>query len=56
MELESFLFSAILLLSAAAVGVALFKHLGLGSVLGLLVAGIVVGPHSPGPYCDDACR
>lgn len=50
MELESFLFSAVLLLTAAAVGVALFKHLGLGSVLGLLVAGIVVGPHSPGPY------
>ena len=49
MELESFLFSAVLLLSAAAIGVALFKHLGLGSVLGLLVAGIVVGPHSPGP-------
>lgn len=28
----------------------MFKHLGLGSVLGLLVAGIVVGPHAPGPY------
>lgn len=50
MGLESFLFSAVLLLSAAAVGVALFKRLGLGSVLGLLVAGIVVGPHAPGPY------
>lgn len=50
MELERFLFSAVLLLAAAAVGVALFKHLGLGSVLGLLVAGIVVGPYSPGPY------
>ncbi len=50
MELERFLFSAVLLLSAAAVGVALFRHLGLGSVLGLLVAGIVVGPHAPGPY------
>ncbi len=50
MELESFLSSAVLLLAAAVVGVALFKQLGLGSVLGLLVAGIVVGPHAPGPY------
>jgi glutathione-regulated potassium-efflux system protein KefB len=50
MELESLLFSAVLLLGAAAVGVALFKQLGLGSVLGLLVAGIIVGPHAPGPY------
>jgi glutathione-regulated potassium-efflux system protein KefB len=39
-----------LLLIAASIAVALFKHLGLGSVLGLLVAGIIVGPHSPGPY------
>ncbi|MBK1722436.1 cation:proton antiporter domain-containing protein [Thiocystis violacea] len=50
MELQSFVFSAIVLLTAAALSVALFKHLGLGSILGLLVAGIVVGPHSPGPY------
>lgn len=49
MELESFLSSAVLLLTAAVVGVALFKYLGLGSVLGLLVAGIVVGPHFPEP-------
>ncbi len=50
MELNSFIVSAIVLLTAAALAVALFKHLGLGSILGLLVAGIVVGPHSPGPY------
>jgi glutathione-regulated potassium-efflux system ancillary protein KefC len=49
MELDSFVISAIALLSVAALAVALFKHLGLGSILGLLVAGIVVGPHSPGP-------
>ncbi|EXJ15781.1 cation:proton antiporter domain-containing protein [Imhoffiella purpurea] len=53
MELSSFVFSAIVLLTAAAVSVALFKHLGLGSILGLLVAGIVVGPHSPGPYVTE---
>lgn len=50
MELHSFIVSAIVLLTAAALAVALFKHLGLGSILGLLVAGIAVGPHSIGPY------
>lgn len=50
MELDSFVLSAVILLIAASISVALFKHLGLGSALGLLVAGIIVGPHSPGPY------
>ena len=49
MELNSFVLSAALLLAVAAVSVTIFKHLGLGSVLGLLVAGIAVGPNSPGP-------
>jgi glutathione-regulated potassium-efflux system protein KefB len=30
--------------------VVLFKHLGLGSIAGLLMAGIIVGPYTPGPY------
>lgn len=50
MYLDSFIFSALLLLAVTSVAVALFRHIGLGSILGLLVAGIVVGPHSPGPY------
>jgi len=50
MSLDTFLHSAVLLLLVTSVAVALFKHLGLGSVLGLLVAGVIVGPHSPGPY------
>lgn len=50
MNIDSFIFSALLILTAASVAVALFRHLGLGSVLGLLVAGIAVGPYSPGPY------
>ncbi len=49
MHLDSFIVSALLLLSVTAIAVALFRRLGLGSVLGLLVAGVVVGPHSPGP-------
>jgi glutathione-regulated potassium-efflux system ancillary protein KefC len=39
----------VLLLVVAAVAVALFRHFGLGSILGLLVAGILIGPHTPGP-------
>src|SRR5512147_2499849 len=50
MELESFISSAVILLVAASVMVVLSKHLGLGSIAGLLVAGIIVGPHTPGPY------
>jgi glutathione-regulated potassium-efflux system protein KefB len=50
MELESFITSAVILLVVASVMVILFKHLGLGSIAGLLVAGIIVGPHTPGPY------
>lgn len=50
MHIDTFIFSALLILAAAAVAVTLFRHLGLGSVLGLLVAGIAVGPYSPGPY------
>jgi glutathione-regulated potassium-efflux system ancillary protein KefC len=50
MDLDSFMVSAVILLAVTSVAVALFKHLGLGSVLGLLVAGMVVGPYSPGPY------
>ena len=50
MHLEGFILSALLLLTVTSIAVALFRHLGLGSVLGLLIAGVVVGPHSPGPY------
>jgi len=50
MDLDNFMVSAVILLAVTSAAVALFKHLGLGSVLGLLVAGVVVGPYSPGPY------
>ena len=50
MHLDNFIVSAVLLLAVTSIAVALFRHLGLGSILGLLVAGVVVGPHSPGPY------
>ncbi|MCP3059045.1 monovalent cation:proton antiporter-2 (CPA2) family protein [Myxococcus sp. K38C18041901] len=40
----SFLHQALVFLAAAVVSVPLFKRLGLGSVLGYLVAGAVIGP------------
>jgi glutathione-regulated potassium-efflux system protein KefB len=43
----------VLLLAATAAAVAVFRHFGLGSVLGLLVAGVLIGPHTPGPSVTD---
>ena len=48
MEPKSFVESAVVLLVATALAVAIFRRFGLGSVLGLLVAGILVGPYTPG--------
>lgn len=44
MDQHSFLFQALVYLAAAVVMVPLAKRLGLGSVLGYLVAGMVIGP------------
>lgn len=49
MEPESFVVAAVFLLIVTSVTVALSKRFGLGSVIGFLVAGVIVGPHSPGP-------
>ena len=49
MDLETFITSAVILLLVASVMVVLFKHFGLGSIAGFLVAGIIVGPHTAGP-------
>ncbi|MBB1073134.1 cation:proton antiporter [Rhodoferax sp. 4810] len=48
MDPKSFVSSAVLLLVVAATAVTLFRHFGLGSILGLLVAGLFIGPHTPG--------
>jgi len=47
-EDHSFLVSAVIYLSAAVVCVPLSKRLGLGSVLGYLIAGILIGPFALG--------
>lgn len=44
MHEPSLLFNAILYLAAAVIAVPVFKRLGLGAVLGYLVAGVVIGP------------
>lgn len=49
MELESFVVAAVFLLIVTSVTVALSKRFGFGSLIGLLIAGVIVGPHSPGP-------
>ena len=50
MDPRSFVYSAVLLLVIASIAVAVFRHFGLGSILGLLVTGVIVGPHTPGPF------
>ncbi|HRD89493.1 MAG TPA: cation:proton antiporter [Accumulibacter sp.] len=50
MDPKSFVYSAVLLLIVASIAVAVFRHFGLGSILGLLVTGVIVGPHTPGPF------
>ncbi|QGM80292.1 monovalent cation:proton antiporter-2 (CPA2) family protein [Otariodibacter oris] len=46
------LVGVVTLLTAAVVAVPLFKRLGLGSVLGYLVAGLVIGPFGIGLFSD----
>jgi len=50
MDPHTFVYSAVLLLAVASVAVTLFRNFGLGPILGLLVTGIIVGPHTPGPF------
>ncbi len=43
---------ALILLAVVVVAVPLFKRLGLGSVLGYLVAGVLIGPHGLGRIAE----
>jgi glutathione-regulated potassium-efflux system protein KefB len=45
MHSQGFFFQALIYLSAAVISVPLAKRLGLGSVLGYLLAGIIIGPY-----------
>ena len=44
MNAQSFLLQALVYLAAGVVSVPIAKRLGLGSVLGYLIAGVLVGP------------
>lgn len=48
--MENFLLASLLLFTVAAVTIVLSRSIGLGSILGLLIAGIIIGPYTPGPY------
>lgn len=49
---STLLVSAVALLGAAVIAVPLFRRLGLGSVLGYLAAGLIVGPFGFGLFSD----
>lgn len=46
MDSSNFLVQAVIYLSSAILIVPIFKRLGLGSVLGYLLAGILIGPYA----------
>src|SRR5262245_38199169 len=48
MHLDRLLLTLLVLLSVSALSVAVFTRLGLGSILGLLAAGVVIGPSELG--------
>ncbi len=54
MHAPAFLVNLLIYLAAAVIAVPLFKRLGLGSVLGYLVAGVLIGPASFGLIADPA--
>jgi len=53
MDLTSILLALVVLLLATALCVILFERLGFGSILGFIVAGIIIGPHTPGPVATE---
>jgi monovalent cation:proton antiporter-2 (CPA2) family protein len=54
MHAPAFLINLLIYLAAAVIAVPLFKRLGLGSVLGYLVAGLIIGPSVTGLVSDSA--
>lgn len=53
MELQNLLYVIVLFLGVTAICVMLFDRLGLGSVIGFIIAGVLIGPHTPGPVATD---
>ena len=49
MDTPSILLAVVVFLAATAICVILFERLGFGAILGFIVAGIIIGPYTPGP-------
>jgi glutathione-regulated potassium-efflux system protein KefB len=49
MDFSAVLLAIVVFLAATAACVILFQRLGFGSILGFIVAGVLVGPYTPGP-------
>jgi glutathione-regulated potassium-efflux system protein KefB len=49
MDLSAVLLGIVVILAATAICVVLFERLGFGAILGFIVAGILIGPYTPGP-------
>ena len=55
MHLDEFLLGAFVYLTAAVIAAPIAMRLGLGSVLGYLIAGIIIGPAVLGPAAPVSC-
>ena len=53
-HLEELLATAVLLVGASAAAIVLSRRAGLGTVIGLIAVGVVLGPYTPGPVIDIA--
>ena len=49
MDISAVLLAIVIFLAATAICVILFQRLGFGSILGFIVAGVLIGPYTPGP-------
>jgi glutathione-regulated potassium-efflux system protein KefB len=49
MDISAVLLIIVVMLAATALCVILFQRLGFGAILGFIVAGVLIGPHTPGP-------
>jgi monovalent cation:proton antiporter-2 (CPA2) family protein len=49
MDIPSILLAVLVFLGATAICLILFERLGFGAILGFIVAGVIIGPHTPGP-------
>ena len=49
MDISAVLLSIVVMLAATVLCVILFQRLGFGAILGFIVAGVLIGPHTCGP-------